>query len=279
MAVKCPVTNKDCPYLQKLETDVCPREHYCDAVKSSYSEILKKPPASRKATALILAAILILLLSALAVYLFVFSNGFPFGWNSQAENTPGNSLPNITGSPTPVPTQVEGVVVETTSSPTAMPLPTQSALPPVPVTDEAAVKPVRIESEDILAEVRNASLDEEGKISVISSAEIVSWYEGSHLPGESGNCILFGFKHYGGLAGAFFPLDKLRTGDTITFTLDNGLKVVQQVYDSIIYRNGFLPAEVLALERDEPRTVIISETGDINPDTGRYLDFIVVFTH
>ncbi|MBN2558068.1 MAG: class F sortase [Clostridia bacterium] len=279
MAVKCPVTGKECPYLQKLETDVCPREHDCDAVKNSYSEIIKKPPASKKTVALIIAAILILLASILAVYLFVFSNGFPFGWNSQGKNNPGNPSANQPETSTASPTQADGAAVETTSPPTSIPIPSKTALPPVPVTGEAALKPVRIESDDILAEIREVPLDQDGKIEVISSAEIVSWYEGSYLPGETGNCIIFGFRHFGGLAGALYPLDKLRTGDIIIFTLDNGLKVVQQVYDSIIYRDGFLPAEVFALDGDEPRTVIISETGNIDPTTGRYLDFIVVFAH
>jgi len=48
MSVICPVTNKECPYLKKLDTDICPREHTCDAVKESYSGMLQKPPAPKK---------------------------------------------------------------------------------------------------------------------------------------------------------------------------------------------------------------------------------------
>ena len=57
------------------------------------------------------------------------------------------------------------------------------------------------------------TLDENQKIAVLPTARIISWYEGSYLPGNEGNCILFGYKHYGGIAGIFYNLEKLQPGD------------------------------------------------------------------
>ena len=78
------------------------------------------------------------------------------------------------------------------------------------------------------------------------------------------------------MSGAFYNLAKLQPGDKIKFTLDNGTIIEQTVTDNIIYRYGFLPEEVLALENDTPRTVIISETGNINPETGGFMDLIAI---
>ena len=80
------------------------------------------------------------------------------------------------------------------------------------------------------------------------------------------------------MAGLFYNLDSLRTGDVITFTLDNGNKIEQKVSEITIYRDGYLPVDVLELENTIARTVLISETGDIDSETGGYKDLIVVIT-
>lgn len=270
MSFKCPVTNKTCPYLKKLDSDVCPREHECEAVKISYSEIGQKPPAPKKFLTILFSALIILLASISIIYFFILDGGV-FSENTTTPTT--EPTPSVTLSIEP--TLTSGFQVTTTTNPP----PASGTLPQIIKTANPAEKPVRItlDSLEIIAEIRNVPLDENGNISVIFSSYIISWYEGSYLPGENGSCILFGYKYYGGISGVFYSLEKLHTGDAIKFTMDNGSVVEQYIYDIIVYKDGFLTEDVLAIENNYARTVIISETGDIDSETGSYKDLIVVF--
>ncbi len=283
MSVKCPVTNKECPYLKKLDSDICPREHECDVVKESYSKMIQKPPSPRKFLIILFSVLLVSLISVCVVYFFILDKDLSLLGlgNKMSEATPtpvSTAAADPTPENTPGPTSAHNPTETTTAAPTPVSTPAPTALPPVPLTSNSATKPVRIELDDLIAEVQNVPLDENQKIAVLPTARIISWYEGSYLPGNEGNCILFGYKHYGGIAGIFYNLEKLQPGDKITFTLDNGTKITQTVIDSIIYRGGILPNDTFIIESENPRTVIISETGSIDSETGGYIDLIVVYT-
>ena len=60
MITICPVTGKACPYDQKLNSGVCPKEHECDIIRAEYSHMLKKPPSPRKYIFISLAVVLAL---------------------------------------------------------------------------------------------------------------------------------------------------------------------------------------------------------------------------
>lgn len=266
MKVICPVTKKECPYLDKLETDVCPREHYCDQVRDSLSKITKKPPSLKKR--IILASAFIAIAAVLLVYFFVFDN---FLFNK------GNAEGPDVSNPPPVNSDASGIEVKPTANPSFAPLPTPSALPEIPVTGGPAETPSRIVVDGIEAEILPVPLDEYGMIKVVHSPSKLSWYEESAIPGEDGNSIIFGYKYYMGMAGIFNSLDSLKPGDKVGFTLDNGVNVELTVYDVAVYENGRLDDDVLSLSITDSRTVLISETGDIDPESGQYEDLVAVF--
>ncbi|MDX1357304.1 MAG: class F sortase [Clostridia bacterium] len=279
MSVICPVTNKECPYLKKLDTDICPREHTCDAVRESYSGMIQKPPAPRKFLIILFSVLLALIIGISIVYFFVLKGDLTaIGIGRKSADKTHPPSPTVTVAPTPTttpePTPTPSLSPTKTPLPVTTPLPSQ--LPPVPVTSEAATKPVRIEIGGQIAEVKEVPLDENQNISVLPTALAISWYEGSYMPGDNGNCILFGYKHFDGMAGLFYDLDKVKNGEIIKFTLDNGMVIEQTVTEINVYRDGFLPQEVLALENSTPRTVMISETGEIDPESGTFKDLIVV---
>lgn len=283
MSVICPVTNKQCPYLKKLDTDICPREHECDAVKESYSGMIQKPPMPKKFFIILFSVLIMAIIGVSLVYFLVLDGDLSFfspGRYSNKNISPSGSsitaVPSETATENPSYTPVPTLSSSYTPFPVITPEPTQ--LPPVPITSEAATMPVRIELNGALAEIKGVPLDNNQKIDVLPSSLTVSWYEGSYIPGETGNCILFGYKHYNGMAGIFYNLDSLSIGDTIKFTLDNGTVIEQTVIKTTIYRNGYLPAEILSLDSDSSRTTLISETGDIDSKTGTYNDLIVILT-
>jgi hypothetical protein len=279
MSVICPVTNKECPYLKKLDTDICPREHDCDAVRESYAGMIQKPPAPRKFLIILFSALLTLIIGVCIVYFFVLDGDLSvLGLGKKtSDNTPPPSPPaTIAPTPTATPEPTATPTLSPTKTPLPVTTPSSSELPPVPVTSDAATKPVRIEMEGRIAEVMGVPLDENQNIAVLPTALSISWYEGSYMPGETGNCILFGYKHFEGMAGLFYNLDKINNGEAIKFTLDNGTVIEQTVTEINVYQKGLLPKEVFALENPTPRTVMISETGEIDPETGRFTDLIVV---
>ena len=279
MSVICPVTNKECPYLKKLDTDICPREHTCDAVKESYSGMIQKPPAPKKFLITLFSLLLVAIIGISIVYFFVLDGDLSsFGISKKTAETDPTPGPTLSAVPTTEPTDSPAPSMSASHTPLPVTTPVPTELPPIPITSQPAKKLVRIEINGVTAEVKNVSLDENQKIDVLPTALSISWYEGSYLPGTTGNCILFGYKHFDGMAGIFYNLDSLRTGDVISFTLDNGTKIEQKVSDTTIYRDGYLPDDVLELENTTSRTVLISETGDIDPETGGYKDLIVVIT-
>ncbi len=259
MKVICPVTKKECPYLKKLETDVCPREHECDQVRDSLAKITKRPPSTRKR--LLIAALIIVLALAALVFFLAFDNLLFKGKDA----------------PSTDPSDFSGIVVETTRNPSFEPLPTPSPLPEIPVTGEQALAPARLVIGDEEWEILPVPLDENGMIEVAHYPDILSWYHGSAIPGQSGSCIIFGYKYYSGIAGAFRSLDSLKPGDSLTFTLDNGANVIQTVYNVRVYRDGALDDDALSVSGEDSRTVLISETGSIDPTTGQYEDLVAVF--
>jgi hypothetical protein len=266
MKVICPVTKKECPYLHKLETDVCPREHYCDQVRDSLSKITKKPPSIRKR--IILASAFLVIAAALFVYFFVFDN---FLFNKKNAEGPDVS------DPPPVNSDASGIGVKPTANPSFEPVPTPSPLPEIPVTGNPAEAPARIVVGGIEAEILPVPLDEYGMIKVVHSPSKLSWYEESAIPGEDGSGIIFGYKYYMGMAGIFNSLDSLEPGDNVGFTLDNGENVELTVYDVTVYENGRLDEDVLSVSIAGSRTVLISETGDIDPESDQYDDLVAVF--
>ena len=279
MSVICPVTNKECPYLKKLDSDVCPREHTCDAVKESYSGMIQKPPAPRKFLTILFSILLVAIIGVSIVYFFVLDGDLSsLGMGKKSSEALPTPEPVISAVPTAEPTDSPTPSISASPTPLPVTTPLPSELPTIPITSKTAEKLVRIEIDGIVAEVNNVPLDENQNIDVLPTALSISWYEGSYLPGTTGNCILFGYKHFDGMAGLFYNLDSLRTGDVITFTLDNGKIIEQKVSETTIYKDGYLPDEVLELENTIARTVLISETGDIDSATGGYKDLIVVIT-
>ena len=270
MKTRCPVTGKECPYDQILTSGVCPREHECDIIRAEYANMIKKPPSPRKYIFISLAVVLVLAAAAI-VYFLVLDGSLDFlGSNTKVTET-SSSLPSA--SPTVEPT------VLPTQEPTVIPTPAPTELPAVPITGNEASSVVRISLNEVTHEVKKVGLDEDLKIKAYPDARIVSWYEGSFLPGGEGNSILFGFRYFGGVSGAFEGLDGLVTGDKVVLTLDNGELIELEVYDKKTFGKDSVPSSVFELEDTSPHTVLISQAGEIDPNTLDYTDMLVVWLH
>lgn len=277
MQTVCPITNERCPYQKKLVKGVCEDQLTCPIVDISFRQLKKKRKPLKKKTILIPFYSLLVLLLAAFIYVLFFTNLII---SPQVSESTSTAKPTSTPMASPVESE-EGFVVYINEDIDVTTKYENNVLPDVPLTSAKAnsVVRIKIESLSLFARVLNVSLNQYNLIETYPDRNIVSWYEGSYLPGEEGNCILVGNKYFDSFAATFHQLDQVSINDQIIFTLDNGTSVVQTIYDIIIYNSPILPEAVLKLDGSYPITTIVSKTGNLNTETGDYDSFIVVLAH
>jgi hypothetical protein len=238
MSNLCPVLKDSCPFNEKVTNSICPKAYTCSYIFASINTIKRKPLISRSFLKTLLV-VSALLFSFFFLYAGI-SGAIPF--TSNILSKAGSGL--------------------------------------APAGTPAPLRPVSIEIPALKSsgQVYNVSLDENGSIMTLPFADAVFWYEGSAVPGSSGNCIIAGHKHFNGTAGILFGLDYLKAGDQVIFILENGTSVKQEVYKSVIYKDGVITDDIFNLDSDYPTTALVSRTGSYNPLTRQYNDIIAVHT-
>lgn len=99
----------------------------------------------------------------------------------------------------------------TSSQPAGKDIPKQSLRPAEPA--ELSIPRLGIESP-----VAKSDLLPNGEMEAPATAELVSWYKYSYLPGSVGNAVFAGHNFYGNIPGAFNQLYSLQAGDEVTVT-------------------------------------------------------------
>ncbi|MCK5811795.1 MAG: class F sortase [Clostridiales bacterium] len=273
MQTICPITNERCPYQKKLVNGVCEDQLTCPIIDVSFRKMKKKSRLLSEKTILISFYSLLIILLFAFIYVFFFTNLITLPKVNESSSTT---------SPSPSPSETEeGFLVYIDKEIDEVTPYENNSLPLVPLSNEKASKVVRIkiDSLSLFALVESVSLNQYNLIETYPDKSVVSWYEGSHLPSEKGNCILVGNKYYNSFAAVFNQLDNVAINDQIIFTLDNGTTIVQTIYDIVIYNSTILPESIFKLDGSYPITTIISKTGNINKETGEYDSFIVVLAH
>ena len=277
MATICPITDEKCPYNMTLNNDICEDELTCPIVDTSFRKIKhRKRSNNRKFKFKTLIYIITFLCACCLIYLSFFTNIFN---PKESSVSPTNPTPTIASTSILETTKTtEEPLVLVNNYITTNTTETISTLEEIKITENAPLAPrrINIDSISIYAEIVNVPLNKYNLIETFSSKDIVSWYENSALPGETGNCILSGNKYFNNFTAVFNDLDQLVIGDLIIFTLDNGTKITQEIFDIILIEGSILPKSILALESESPLTTIISKTGSINKDTGDFERFIII---
>jgi len=272
MATICPITNERCPYKKQLINGICEDQLTCPIVDTSFRKMKKKKKwfHNKKFILISFYSLLIILLMSFT-YIYFFTNIII----SPTEVI----LPSAT--PTKTPSSDTGLVVYINNKLDINDTYKKVSLSEITPTNEAAtcVKRIRIDSLSIYADTINVRLNKYNLIDTYPSKDIISWYENSALPGELGNCILLGNKYYNNFTAVFNNLDKIKIHDEIVFTLDNGKKITQQVYDITYYQGNILPEIVLDLDTSYTISTLISRAGQYNRETGDFDSFIVVKAH
>jgi len=274
MVTICPITNEKCPYNIALNNGTCEDQLTCPIVDTSFKKIKnRKKRSNKKNIKKLFLFISIFLFIAAIAYLLFFTDLLTFEKKL--------SIPSLTP-PIASPKSSTGDVVLVNNQ---VPLNTKPSLSTkleeIKTTENPPIEPkrIQIDSISIYAEIRQVSLNKYNLIETFPSKDIVSWFKDSYLPGEIGNCILSGNKYYNNFTAIFNNLDEIKIGDKIIFTLDNGIKITQEVYDIKIIEGNILPKSFLEADSGFPITTIISQTGDIIKETGNYENLIVILAH
>lgn len=105
-----------------------------------------------------------------------------------------------------------------------------------------------------------------------------AWYEHSPTPGAAGPAVLLG--HVDSLSGGpsvFFNLGKLRPGDEVLVTRADGLVAVFRVDGVRRYAKDDFPTQLVYSATDHAALRLITCGGDVDRETRRYQENIVVF--
>ena len=131
----------------------------------------------------------------------------------------------------------------------------------------------------VLTDVIPTGLTSDGKMDISDDAESVAWYQLGVKPGEVGSAVIAG--HYGwknGVPSVFNDLNKLKVGDKIGITKNDGMMELFVVSRTAIYTPDQDATEVFTSKDDKAHLNLITCQGDWNRGQATYSERLVVFT-
>jgi sortase (surface protein transpeptidase) len=122
------------------------------------------------------------------------------------------------------------------------------------------------------------TLNKNGTVNVPTNFSEPGWYNGARSPGQKGSAVILG--HVDNFHGpaVFFHLDKLKLGNHVKVTLQDGRKLVFAVIGIRQYNKTNFPDKLVYGKRNYPALQLVTCGGIFDSATGHYLSNIVVFT-
>ncbi|MEU1039860.1 class F sortase [Streptomyces sp. NPDC005551] len=152
-----------------------------------------------------------------------------------------------------------------------------AAEPPRSAGRSAPVR-LRIPAISVDTPVIRLGLAEDGRVRVppVTAHDRAGWYRHSPTPGQVGPSVILGHVTVGAYGdGVFRHLGRLRPGDSITVTLENGTAAVFAVRSVRTVAQADFPADDVYGDVDRPELRVITCGG---PRTGgHYRDNVIVF--
>ncbi|RJT97394.1 class F sortase [Arthrobacter frigidicola] len=205
-------------------------------------------------------------LAAAAVALFLLS-----GCASEAPAQMLENPPTMSASPSAPPTPAPATTAPQVQTPTTAP-----ALPVLPESRPASF---RIPSTGATSELLSLGLRDNGSLEVPPDGPgaPAGWFNGSPTPGERGPAVLLGHVNAtDGGPGIFAELRKLKAGDTIEVTRENGTKAVFTFDRGEQYAKDAFPTQKVYGNTEGAELRLITCDG-FDPETGEFDDNYVVY--
>ncbi len=139
-------------------------------------------------------------------------------------------------------------------------------------------KSVSIPAIEVESSLVNLGLNPDNSLEVPEDYSKAGWFTKGSYPGDLGGPPALIVGHVDNKEGpaVFYELDQLKIGDEILVDRADGSTAVFVVYDGQQFPKDTLPTEEIYGERDGSELVLITCTGEFNPESGHYLDNYVV---
>lgn len=161
--------------------------------------------------------------------------------------------------------------VETTTTTTEPVTPTET----VPPTVQGPPARLTIPTIGVDARVIDLARQADGTLEV-PGWDDTGWWERGPEPGERGPSVIVGHVDSRTGPAVFYELDRLRPGDPVTVTLDDGRSVTYEVTGQERFaKDAFPTLDVYGLT-DGPELRLITCDGEFDHATGHYEDNLVV---
>lgn len=137
---------------------------------------------------------------------------------------------------------------------------------------------LQIPAINVDAKVSPSGLLENGEMDVPNDIVSTGWFENGYKPGQPGNSVIAG--HVDGKNGpaVFYDIGKLKNGDEILVTGEDGSELVFVVNKIEIYPFDESPLREIFGFSNGSRLNLITCTGEYNKDGSFYEDRLVVYT-
>ncbi|KAA9108398.1 class F sortase [Microbacterium rhizomatis] len=149
---------------------------------------------------------------------------------------------------------------------------------PVPVKAASNVVPERISIPSIGVDspLIGLCLGADGWIEAPADFNDVGWYENGVVPGQIGPAVIAGHVDSPTAAAVFYDLPKLAPGDTVTVALSDGTTAEFAVTRIETVEKESFPTSSIYAPVPTPELRLVTCGGAWNPDTGHYVDNVVV---
>ena len=128
------------------------------------------------------------------------------------------------------------------------------------------------------AKVEHVGQLPDGQMDVPKDDRNVGWYQSGAKPGEIGNAVLAGHVDNKTGPSVFFYLEKLKPGDIVTVSSEDGKEYDFEVQEIESYPRDEAPLEKVFGTSSKSRLNLITCTGTFNRDAGTHEERMVVYT-
>ncbi|WP_052158962.1 class F sortase [Halobacillus sp. BBL2006] len=146
--------------------------------------------------------------------------------------------------------------------------------------EKNGIKPnhIKIPSIDVDASVESVGVLDNGEMGVPEDPDKAGWFEPGTEPGSKGNSVIAGHVDSRTGPAVFYDLTKVRKGDEIIVSDDEGNEKTYIVEKLESYPQTNSPIEKIFGKTDEKRLNVITCTGEFIRDKGGHQDRLVVYS-
>lgn len=148
----------------------------------------------------------------------------------------------------------------------------------VSVSQEESVVPAEIKINAIQLDtaVDEMGYTESGGMEVPDNGEETGWFSPGFKPGQQGNAVIAGHVNDRTGPAVFYYLDKLKPGDLIEVTGENGEAITFEMESSASYPYDDAPIQQIFGASNDRKLQLITCTGEFDNDAGTHRERLVV---